>query len=231
MIAHDIERLALTPQTQHGFHEVVATGGVYPAGAKDEVLAAASGNGVVPFQLGVPVHAQGAGGAVFLPGRFAVTWVDVVARVVHQGRIVAGGVLGELFGQAGVQALGLLGLAFGSINGGVGGSVENERGLVLGKVGIDGLGAGQVELLACGCQHVAEERKLALQLEAYLAVAAGDEDVHGKSFSGACCLDCVAVAASAALVALLSLMRWRLPRATGVSSQCLDHTLPKRWPW
>lgn len=98
LVCHYVQlRLALG-QAQHGFHEVVATGAVYPAGAEYKVFAAALGDGLVAFEFGLAVYAERAGGAVFLPGFGAVAGVYVVAAVVHQEGTLLCRVFGQLFG-------------------------------------------------------------------------------------------------------------------------------------
>lgn len=58
LISHDIELWFGLGQPQHSFHEVVAAGAVYPAGAKIEVFRAALLNRLVAVQFGLAVDTQ-----------------------------------------------------------------------------------------------------------------------------------------------------------------------------
>src|SRR5690554_8239611 len=90
------------------------------------MFAAALGDGLVAFKLGLAVYAERAGGAGFLPGFGAVAGVYVVAAVVHQEGALLCRVFGQLFGQAGVQAAGFGLLFFCGVYGCPGGGVYDE---------------------------------------------------------------------------------------------------------
>ncbi len=172
-------------QAQHRLGEVAAARGVDPAGAQDQVPAAALADLPLAIELGAPVDRQRAGGRVFGARLVAAAVEDVVGAVVHQPGAGRRGAAREHAGRVGVDRLGEVGLRFRLVDGRVGGGVDDQ-------VGTDGLHRGrergglrevgrEVAALEVERQHLAQRLQRALQFPADLAVASEQEDLHVSS--------------------------------------------------
>ena len=71
-------------QPEHRAREVAAARRVDPAGAQDQVAAAAGADRLLAFELGAAVDAERAGGRVFVRAAAAAAVEHVVGAVVHQ---------------------------------------------------------------------------------------------------------------------------------------------------
>src|SRR5690606_34294725 len=71
LVRNNIERFLLLRQTQHGFHEVMTTGAVYPTGTKDQMIRAAFLYCLITGQFALAIYRKWPGWAVFRPGGVA----------------------------------------------------------------------------------------------------------------------------------------------------------------
>ena len=68
LVGHHAELLAFGSQFEHRSRKVAAAGRIDPTRAKDQMAAAAGTHALLADELGAAVHAQRAGGIVFLQG-------------------------------------------------------------------------------------------------------------------------------------------------------------------
>ena len=183
LVVDDGERVPLGGQAEHGLGEVAAAGGIHPAGTEDEVAAAALADEVFAFELGTAVDGQGAGGRVFRARGVAAAVKDVVGGVMDEQRAAPGGFAGEDARREGVEGAGEVGFAFGFVDSGVGGGVDDQVGGDGVHGGGEAVGVGEVAGQARGAvvvegDDVTHGGEAALQLPADLAVLAEEEDLH-----------------------------------------------------
>jgi hypothetical protein len=128
LVVDDVQRVALGGQAQHRAREVAAARGVDPAGAQDQVAAAAGADQVLAFELGAAVDAQRPGRRVLVARRVAAAVEDVVGAVVQQPGARASAALRQHAGGGGVERARQVGLALGLVDGGVRGGVDDDLG-------------------------------------------------------------------------------------------------------
>jgi hypothetical protein len=134
--------LSLGGELEHGLGEVAAAGGVHPAGAEDEVAAAALADESSPSSLVAPYTDSGPVGASSRGRRRCrrrrSRWSN--ARAARRG----GGFAGEDAGGQRVEGAGEVGFALGLVDGGVGGGVDDEVGGDGAHGGGEAFGVGEV---------------------------------------------------------------------------------------
>ncbi|MBV6477190.1 MAG: hypothetical protein MOGDAGHF_02872 [Rhodocyclaceae bacterium] len=89
--------------------------------------------------------------------------------------------LGQQRGRGGIHGVGLLRLALRLVDGGVGGSVDDDVGARFIQLAAHGGGIGEVQLGMGAGMDAAQRQQGAHEFPADLTVPAGDEDVHGNS--------------------------------------------------
>ena len=122
------QHVALAGQLDHGAREVAAARGVDPAGAKDQVLAAAGADVVLAVELGAAVNRQRAGRRVFAARAAAAAVEDIVGAVVDEPGAERLGLLGQHARRLGVQRGRELGLALGLVHRRVRGGIDDDVG-------------------------------------------------------------------------------------------------------
>ena len=186
LVVDDGQAFALGRQAQHGPGEVAAARGIDPAGAQDQVPAAAGADEGLALQLGLAVDAQGAGGGLLVAGSIARAVEDIVGAVVHQ----PGAGLGRAARQHGrggrVDRARQLGLALGLVDRGVRRGVDDQVRLDRRDRGRQRLGPAEVAVQSAGVggavmvepDHLAQRRQRALQFPPDLAALAQKKDLH-----------------------------------------------------
>ena len=153
---------------------------IHPAGAQDQVCAAALLDGLFTRQLGGAIDVQRRRGVVFLPGARAFTVEHIVGGVMHQQRAMGLAPVGQHGRHVGVQHPGqLLLLGLGLVHRRVGGRVHHHIGLDAVQQPARGLGIGQVQVVDGDRHHFAQRLQRADQLPAHLPGGSRHYEFHG----------------------------------------------------
>ena len=182
LVVDDGQAFTLGRQAQHGLGEVAATRGVDPAGAQDQVPAAAGADELLALQLGLAVDAQGAGGGLLVAGSIARAVEDIVGAVVHQPGAGLGRAARQHARGGGVDRARQLGLALGLVDRGMRRGVDDQVRLDRRDRGRQRLGpaevAVQLRAVMVEPDHLAQRRQRALQLPPDLPALAQKKDLH-----------------------------------------------------
>ena len=174
---------------EHGFGEVLAVGTVKPSGAEDEVLATDTANGLFAAEFRGAVHTGGRALLIFATGGVVGFGTEnVVGGDMYQPSVGRASGEREVFDGKVVDEVAAFGVAFGGVDVGVGGAVDDavdvvgfhklKNGFAVSdverrseRIGLRG-DVSEVKGVRCGGRE-------ATNFAAELTACAGDENLHG----------------------------------------------------
>lgn len=131
--------------------------------------------------LALAIYALRIGGIVFAIGALLGAIENVVSGEVGNESAKFGGLLAENTGGNGVDREGRVAVAFGLVDGSIGGGVDDSIGAGFTNQLTDGFQAGEVTFHLVDRDDIAERRQGALELKAGLAVLAREEKLHAHA--------------------------------------------------
>ena len=145
LVLHHIKLVALGGGFEHGFHKIAAVFAEYPGAAHNRAVGVGGQRQQFAGELGLAVGALGCGRGGFGVGHFAAAVKHIIGGYVDEFGMHGAGGGGQARHGGGVDGKGFGALAFGQINGGVGGGVDNGVGLEIFNHIEHGFGIGDVE--------------------------------------------------------------------------------------
>ena len=126
LVCDDAQRLPLLHQSQHGGDEVAATGRVEPGSAQHDRLGVRGLHRLFAIAFGLAIDRKRTGMGLGQVGRGRRTVEDEIGRDMHQPCTLRGRNCSDMARTHGIHGLRQLGLAFGLVDGGVGGGVDHQ---------------------------------------------------------------------------------------------------------
>ena len=125
LVKYDTQFLALTAQTKHRLHKVIAKRTVEPCRAYDYSLGMYRQNGLLASQFRSTIYRVGACGLIFLVGHVVLTIEYIVCRHMYKPYLMLSCDTCEIGRSQMVELVAQLGILLGLVDIGIGSTVDN----------------------------------------------------------------------------------------------------------
>ena len=128
LVRDDAQDRPLGPEPQHGFHEICSICPVHPGGPQDDVVRRRRPHGALGGFLAAPIDIERVDGIRLAVGLALAPVEHVIGRQVNQRRRVLAAYRSDMSSSRAIDRPSRFGLAFGAVDRGISGEIDDQIG-------------------------------------------------------------------------------------------------------